>query len=382
MRNEISRYVNSSCDAQVQFLVDLCNENSYTYNSEGTKRVTEMLLEQIEGLFAEHEVFEQSEVGNHHILRTHKACSPSTRSMYLLGHVDTVFPPDHPFQRCSFEGNWLNGPGTGDMKGGLVVIVYALRALAHLGLLDRLGLTLILNSDEEIGSVTSGSLYELEWERASLCLAAECAGAGGEVVISRNGKAGARLECYGRDCHVASVKDKKSSAILEMAHKVVALEALNRSQPGVSVNVGRIEGGLGPSTVPGQAVCLFDLRWSEEKDYEVLLRDVRQIVEDRNQSECGCEFVVLNHRPAMPATTETQDMFRSLKECADSLGMPLKAEHRLGTSDANFFGAAGVPTIDGLGPICVGDHTHEERILISSLPERTVLLALFLARSL
>ncbi len=379
IREEISAFVQANAQAQLRFVEDLSNENSYTYNAQGANRVAEMVLDKLEGLFAEHEVNEQSEVGNHQILRSHsKRGSTGPRSVYLLGHLDTVFPPEHPFQKCRQEGDWLIGPGTGDMKGGLAVIVYALRCLRHLGLVDRLDLVLMLGSDEEIGSATSRTLYELEREKASACLAAECAGLRGEIVISRNGKAGARLDCFGKDSHIAAATSDKASAILEMAHKVVGLEALNGKYPGASVNVGKIDGGLGPSTVPGRASCYFDLRWSEEEHYESLLRDVRRVIGEQIQPGCPCELTLLNHRPAMPASKATEELFDLVKQSAESLGISLEAEHRRGTSDANFFGAKGIPTLDGFGPICTGDHTEQERISISSLASRTALLALSL----
>ena len=104
----------------------------------------------------------QGEVGDHHLWKT----AGEEKAIYLIGHMDTVFPPEHPFQRCGFEGDLLRGPGTGDMKGGIAVLVYALLALGHMGFLDQLNIVLILNSDEEIGSATSHLIYESEKERA------------------------------------------------------------------------------------------------------------------------------------------------------------------------------------------------------------------------
>ncbi len=379
LRDEISGFVRKQAEAQLESLIDLCNQNSYTYHAQGANRVAEMILSQLKGLFWQHEVIEQAEVGNHHILRTLAAHgSPERRSIYLLGHLDTVFPPSHPFQECRRDGDWLIGPGTGDMKGGLAVIVYALKALGKLGLVEGLRLTLILTGDEEIGSPTSHSLYLAETGKAHACLVAECAGSDGQVVISRNGKAGARLVCSGQDRHVARVRGEKASAIVEMAHKIVALEALNGSYPGVTINVGSVEGGLGPCTVPARASCLMDIRWEHEKYYQPLLKDIRRIVRKRIQPQCRCQLNVLNHRPAMPASPKTERMFQMLRKVAGSAGISITAEHRRGTSDANFFAAAGVPTVDGFGPICADDHTANERILISSLAPRTTLLALFL----
>ena len=375
LKDEIQSFTSACAEEELQFVIDLCHENSYTYNPAGTNRVAEMVLDTLGGILPYHEMIEQTEVGNHHVLRTHK----TGKAIYLLGHMDTVFPPDHPFKRCKRDGDWLTGPGTGDMKGGIAAVVYALKALSEMGLLSRLPITLILGADEETGAATSHDLYEREAGRAAACLVTECAGVGGEVVLSRNGKAGASLDCFGREMHVGRGSGEKASAILEIAHKIVALEALNGFRDGVTINVGTVEGGLGPCTIPGHASSLLDMRWPDEADYGGLLDEIRRIAGAREQIGCRCEITILNHRPAMPLTEATEKMFGRLKEVAASIGLDLKYEHRRGTSDANYFGSAGVPTIDGLGPVCVDDHTPQERILIPTLTTRTTLLTLFLA---
>jgi glutamate carboxypeptidase len=359
---------------QLDFLVRLCETNSYTFHKRGVDRVSAMVLEQLEEFFPYHRVFKNSEIGNHHLLKTRE----TGKAVYILGHLDTVFPRDFPFQNCTIEGKWLRGPGTADMKGGLAVIVFALRALEKTGKLKDLPLVLILGADEENGSVTSRKLYEKEGKNASACLVAECAGEAGEIVVARNGKAGGRLQCSGRDRHVGSIEEKRASAILEIAHKVIAFESLNAHYPGVRVNVGRIEGGLGPSTVPGSASFLFDLRWEKEEHFEPLVEKLKAATSKKENPECSSRMELLNHRPAMPRTEKTERLFQILKKTAVILHQEIGSEHRKGTSDANYFGAAGVPTLDGFGPIGIRDHTPEEKILISSLKERTVLLALFL----
>jgi glutamate carboxypeptidase len=375
IRDRIRSYVEEHAAEQLEFTIGLCNQNSYTYNKRGTERVAEMLLDRLAGLLPHEEMVRQDEVGDHRILRTR----PVSNGIYLLGHTDTVFPPDHPFQECETYGEWLAGPGVGDMKGGLAVLVYALLALGDSGVLDSLDVTLILGADEETGAVTSRDIYERERVNATACLVTECAGPGGEVVMSRNGKAGIRIECSGEAKHVGRVSDGKRSAVVEMAHKILALEALNGCCPGVTVNVGKLEGGLGPCTVPGQAHALIDVRWLEEKHFDVVLAKVRGIAERSTCPGCSCDMEVLNHRPAMPTTEGSEALYGTLTKVARSVSATVGREHRSGTSDANYFGSAGVPTLDGLGPVCHDDHTLKERILIPSLSGRTTLLALLLA---
>jgi glutamate carboxypeptidase len=237
---------------------------------------------------------------------------------------------------------------------------------------------MILGGDEENGSPTSRRIYEEERDKAVACLVGECAGENGEIVISRNGKAGGKLECRGLERHVSSATNEKASAILELSQKVIDFESLNNVFPDVRVNVGQIKGGLGPSTIPGSANFLFDLRWKDEKHYLLLLEQVQKIVSQSIQSYCSTHLEILNYRPTMPLNEKTEKLLFQLKKVAGEMGQDIFTEHRKGTSDGNFFGAVGIATLDGFGPIGVDDHTTNERIWIPSLKTRTALLALFL----
>ncbi len=359
---------------QLDFLIALCEQNSYTFHKQGTDRIAAMVLEKLEGIFPERHRIEQSKTGDHHILKT----GGGGKTIYLLGHMDTVFPPDHPFQKCHRDGNWLGGPGTADMKGGLAVMVYALKALKHVCGFEPFNLALILGGDEENGSATSQKIYEEERKKAGICLVGECAGENGEIVVSRNGKAGGRLECIGQDRHVGAAAEDKASAILELARKIISFESLNGLFPGVRVNVGRIEGGLGPATIPGKASFLFDLRWHEEEHFTLLYKRIHEIASQNLEHHCSAHLHLLNHRPAMPPSTNSETAVSLLRRIAGELGQEITTEHRRGTSDGNYFGCAGVPTLDGFGPIGIKDHTPEERIHIPSMKARTALLASFL----
>ncbi len=374
MKEKITALIDAWEEEQLDFLISLCEQNSYTFNKGGTDLVSAKILDRLGKVFPIHTVVEQGGVGNHHILKSQN----SGKTIYLLGHTDTVFPPDHPFQTCRREGEWLIGPGTADMKGGLTVLVYALKAIERTVGLESMNVALILGGDEENGSVTSQTLYEQERKNARICLVAECAGPNGEIVVSRNGKASGILECLGKDRHVGSADEEKASAIQEIAHKVIAFESLNDVFPGVRVNVGQIEGGLGPGTIPGRASFLFDLRFEKEEHRPVILEKIEEIASQSYNPRCSCSLAFLNSRPSMPASQKTEKLLSCLQRVSEGLGLKFAAEHRNGTSDGNYFGASGVPTLDGFGPVGIRDHTPDERILLSSLKERTALLALFL----
>ena len=178
VRKAVTSFVDLHREEQLDFLIRLCDQNSNTANKEGVDRVGNMILEHLGPILPLREAFPQEAYGSHIILRNRK----SPGAVYLLGHMDTVFPPDHPFQKCQVAGDMLTGPGTGDMKGGLAVIIYALKALDHAGCLDELNLVLILGAEEEMGSITPGPMYIEESGNAAACLAAECPGPRGERV--------------------------------------------------------------------------------------------------------------------------------------------------------------------------------------------------------
>jgi len=373
-QKDILSFLDSHAQEQIQFVIDLCHQNSYSYNKKGVDRTAEMVLEPLRSLMPVHQVIHQVETGNHHLLKNKN----SAKAIYLVGHLDTVFPPDHSFQKCRLQADYLHGPGAGDMKGGLAVFIYALKALEEVGLMDRLNLTLILNGDEELGSIFSRSIFLEERKKALACLVGECAGSKGEIVVSRNGKMGVKVDSFGQDRHVGFGTHEKSSAVLELSHKIIALESLNASLPGVSINAGQIEGGLGPSTVAGHASSLVDIRWEKEDHREILWEKIQEEISRPSQPGCRSEITILNSRPSMPLKKGAEKMFRLIHQVGLDLGQIIKKQHRRGTSDANFFGAAGVSTLDGLGPICEKDHTPSEFIKVSSLKQRSCLLALFL----
>jgi len=371
VRDKTVAFVQGHAAEQLQFVIDLSHQNSYSHNKAGTDRVAEMVLAKIGPLFPFHRVMEQPEVGNLHLLSTVE----EGKSIYLLGHMDTVFPPDHSFRECFVEGDKLHGPGSGDMKAGIATIVYSVLALAESGVLEQIPLTVVLGGDEEIGAVTSRPIYEEEREKALACLVVEGAGVNREIVVSRNGKIGARLDCYGQDQHVGAVDLQKASAVLELAHKTISLEGLNASFPGVRVNVGKIAGGLGPATIPAEAHALIDIRWEDQEIRDALVGKIEEVVAGEDLPGCRSQLTIMNERSAWPWTEGTQKLADLIKKVGADLGYPVEQEHRLGTSDSNFFGCAGVPTVDGLGPICKGYHTAEEFVYISSISERTALVA-------
>lgn len=263
------------------------------------------------------------------------------------------------------------------MKGGLVVAVYALKALKHFGLLEDMPVTFLCNSDEEIGSLASRPWIEEQARGARAAFVFEGGGLGGEVVTGRKGRLGLRLDVRGRAGHAAK-GGAKASAILELAHKIVALEALNDGSE-ITLNVGRVEGGIGPNTVPESATALVDARYLSPDGQRRIERDIAAIVQGCAVSGVSCACEVIAGRPPMPRSAANQALFHVFRALALEIGCPVGDELRFGVSDANFIAGQGVPVLDGLGPMGDMDHSDREYILKHSVMERAALSAAALA---
>ena len=299
------------------------------------------------------------------------------RGLVLVGHMDTVFPADTSFTQFREDEVRCFGPGVYDMKGGLVVAVYALKALSDIGLLQDIPVTVLCNSDEEIGSPASRPWIEKEAGGALAALVFEGGGTSNEVVTGRKGRLGLTLAVRGRAGHAAR-GGAKSSAILELAHKIIALEALNDGQE-ITLNVGFVEGGIGPNTVPELATAALDARFLTQDGQQRLEQGLARIAGEVIVHGTSTSLSVQSGRPPMPQSEENRRLWAMAREQAGMLGFDLPEELRSGVSDANFIAGLGVPVLDGLGPVGDLDHSDLEFILKESLCSRAALTAATIA---
>ncbi len=345
--------------------------NSYVHNKAGVERVAEMILREMPRGF-EHERIPSAQFADHHRLsHVRGASSP----VVLAGHLDTLCPPESPFRHMAEQGEKILGPGTCDMKGGLVVLIWALKTLELCGLLDDLSVVCLFNTDEEVGSPTSAPLFTALRDKASHALVFEAGGPEGTVVTTRKGVARYRLDIEGKAAHFGCLKGAKCSAIEDLAHKVLAIESLNAPDGSLVANVGKVEGGLAANAVAERANMDFETRyWTA--DVEARAADaVRKIVSHPAVPGCRLNLNRLSHRPPLQPSPESRALFERICAVAKTLGQNIVEEKRGGVSDANWLAHAGIPTIDGLGPIGDGDFTDQEYILKESLFQRIELTA-------
>jgi len=370
-----------------------CEMNSYTFNLAGLAHVgvaveLAMLelgahLEWIELPPAE-SIDARGAVANQPLGRALRARKrPEAAKQVFLGiHLDTVYPPDQPFQHVrKIADNTLNGPGVIDAKGGLVVMLTALSALERSGVADKIGWEVLLNPDEEIGSPGSGNLFVESAKRNQWGLVFEPAIGDGNLVDTRKGTGNYTFIVHGRAAHAGRDFDAGRSAIAALAEIITRLHALNGTMGGVIVNVGRIEGGGALNVVPDLAIARVNVRTTVPEDEQRLREKFDAIVADANRLD-GIRVEIHGGVTSPPKILDprSRQLLDLILESGRELGLELSTQPSGGVSDGNKLAAAGLAVIDSLGPRGGKLHSPEEFLYIDSLTERAKLAALTLIK--
>jgi glutamate carboxypeptidase len=297
----------------------------------------------------------------------------------LIGHMDTVFDEGTVAQRpYRVDGDRALGPGTSDMKGGLLAGLHALAALQECG--ERPAVTFVANPDEEIGSIFSGDHIRRLAPEHDVALVLESARANGDIVSARKGIADLELTYCGRAAHAGVEPEKGRSAILAAARQVVALHQLNGRWPGVTLNAGVIAGGTRPNVVPAECRVQVDLRAATAHAFDAARAEVERLAADSPVDGVTCQVRELaSHRP-MEKTPATARLAELAIAIAGELGFELHDTATGGASDANTTAGLGMPTLDGLGPVGGDDHSADEWLDLTTVVPRTTLLARLIAR--
>ena len=286
----------------------------------------------------------------------------------LLCHHDTVWE-EGTLLRLPFrvEGNVVRGPGTYDMKAGIVEAAFALE-----GLELRRPVVLLSTSDEEVGSSTSRSLIEGLARQAEAVLVLEPAATGGAVKTARKGIADFVLEVEGRAAHAGVEPEKGISAIEELAHQILELKKLAEPARGTTVNVGVVSGGTRPNVVAAHARAEIDVRFTQASEAERVLAAISGLKPELPGAELRLSGGL--DRPPMERGPGVAHLAELATTSAKAIGFQLRETSTGGASDGNFTAALGVPTLDGLGPDGGGAHADSEHFLIDSWLQRTDLL--------
>lgn len=307
---------------------------------------------------------------------------PEAQRRYLLtGHMDTVFPPAHAFQSLRWlDAETLNGPGVADMKGGIAVILAALRAFEQSPVAASVGYDVMINSDEETGSLSSASLIaELARGKAAALTYEPSALPDGTLAGERPGSGNYSAVIKGRSAHAGRNPQDGRNAIIAAADMALKLKALER--PGLSINPARIDGGSANNVVPDHAILRFNVRPrlpGVAVEFTESLRELVQSLEELH--EVGIHLHGGVSRPPKPLTPQAEALFGLVRECGQLLGQSIRWQSSGGVCDGNNIAACGVPVVDTMGVRGGAVHSDQEYLIVPSLAERAALSALVLHR--
>lgn len=392
--HDLIRWLDTEENNMLALVETLTNINSGTLNKEGMNKVSTLLGRELAALgfgltTLPGELIEMPSCPGSdynidvadHILATKEGTG---KPLLLMGHMDTVFPPDSPFQTFSRNGDVMAGPGVADMQGGLVVMIYALKALQEAGKLDDLAITVLLNSDEEIGSLSSRKYLEEQARLHDYGLVYESSGAN-NLVRQRKGLGQARFVVNGKASHAGGAHEQGRSAIKELAYKIVEIERITDYESGVTVNVGVINGGEARNTIAPCAEALIDLRYPTPQQgldavnqFEAIFDSVLSYPVE--SGEITTTSLTNLHRPPKIPTAESDHLLERTIAIGRLLGQELGVIDSGGGTDGSLTQAVGLPTLDSLGVSGSGAHSNREQARVSSLVERAKLSAVLIHR--
>ncbi len=378
-------------DQMIQDVLNWAAINSGSHNLNGLKNMSECLATAFTRLDCKIELLpaapmtivtntgaeEEKSLGS--ILRIRKR-PEANRQILLCGHMDTVFSKESNFQSCTeLGGGKINGPGVTDMKGGLRVILAALQAFENSPNKDQLGWEVLINADEEIGSFGSQCYLAEAAANTDLGLVFEPSMPDGTLAGARKGSGNFTLIVKGKAAHAGREHHLGRNAIPALSKVIPDLDALSGELPGLTVNIGNIEGGDALNVVPDLAICRFNIRMEMPEDQDWFQTRLNTIVEQiNNRPGYSASLHGGFSRPPKPMTPAIQQLFDLVQQCGSDLGIQINQQPTGGCCDGNNLAAAGLPNIDTLGVRGANIHSEQEYIITESLTERAKLTALIL----
>ncbi|MCD6188327.1 MAG: M20 family metallopeptidase [Desulfuromusa sp.] len=349
-----------------QDLETLVKINSFTTNKQGVDKVGKQLRSWCEELGMKQRRFSREFIGDHRLFSSEHVPG---QKILIVGHLDTVFPPGQ-FETYRDDGEWLYGPGVCDMKGGLMVALEALRNVYRVNRKIE-NIDFLCVSDEETGSDDSNSLTSKLCSNYDYVMVFEAAGQAMELVIGRKGVGTWTIDIEGKAAHAGNKYSEGIDANLEAAYKLQKLVAMTDLDQGSTVNVGKIQGGIGANTISPTASLVVEMRFTSGPERERLLVGLDNIVAEATVPGTISRLSGRLQRDVMEPTEQQAALVEKIREISNT---QILTERRGGGSDANITAASGVVTLDGFGPFGDGDHTIHERASKKSFAERISLV--------
>ncbi len=365
--SDLLAYCQDRTDEMVDLLRACAEYETFTADKPAVDQFVSFLAGQLRDRGAVVERIPRREVGDL-LLAKWNAGAPG-RPITYVGHMDTVWPAGTLAERpLRVEGGRLYGPGVADMKGGIVVMLSAIRALQERGEMPDRPIWALLTSDEETGSAHSRELILKVARQSGLCVIIEPATAEGAVKTWRKGAADCRLLVTGRASHAGAAPEAGINAVVELAHQILKLNALNDLRNGTSVTVTMARGGYTNNVVPESAEAYIDMRFLKRAEAERVQEAVTALYPLLPGAQL--EIIFGDNRPPLERDERMRATYAQLVRIADGIGVTLREDGTGGVSDGNLTASVGTPTLDGMGPTGEGLHAVDENVLISSLPER------------
>lgn len=352
--------------AMMTLLKKLIETESPTYDKAAVNRLGAIVAREASKLGAVIEILPQKEVGDQIIARW----GSGPGGILLVGHIDTVFPIGTLEMMPFYEQeNKVFGPGVLDMKAGLVIMLQAIAILQAKGQMPKRPVTVLFNTDEEVGSYLSRDLVKELAKDVSLALVFEPSEhLDGSLHTWRKGTGKFSVKVQGRAAHSGGEHEKGLNAIEELSYQIVKVQQLTNYDKGTTINIGSIHGGRAINIVPAYAEAEGDIRIMRLDEYqrvEAAINSLAPVLKDAIITT-NC---ILN-RPPMPFDATMEETFDKAANIAATEGIKIIAGGSGSASDANFVAEMGVPVLDGLGAVGEGFHSETEYILTNSLIER------------
>lgn len=377
MTESISRRLVAALDARLDAYLDdlrtMTGIDCPTSHKAGLDEIAGIVSRRLEDLDARIEVIENADAGNDvvGVVEGH-----GTKRVTFLCHTDTVYPvgtvATRPFL---IEGSHILAPGAADMKGGLLSAIYAVHALQDVGYEDFAVMTILCTSDEEAPPRHSLERIQETARKSDCVLTMEPARINGNIVSARKGSLLYTLSAYGREAHAGVAPETGRNAIVALAERVLEIWRLNGMRQGLTINPGVIRGGTTSNTVAREATCIIDVRVKRLADIAAFESEVQELLSSSIIPDIQFDLQREAAMPPMQKNRKSQRLVDLAKQAAAEIGFEVEDTATGGGSDGSYAAEAGVPVLDGLGPIGGNAHSEREYLELPSIVPRTAMLA-------
>ena len=375
---DLFSYLTQQLPGAIEFLEEMVALESPSFDKPLVDEFVRFVGAQFAAMGAQVEFAHADKFGDHLIARF---TGSSSERILLLGHTDTVWPAGEITKRpFKITGGRAFGPGVFDMKAGILLIAMAIDALQKVARGLPKCVTVLLVSDEEVGSASSRTVTESEARPCRAVFVLEPSLPGGALKTARKGIGRFALKAIGRAAHAGIDPQNGVNAIEEISQQILKLQKMTDPVRGATVTVGVVQGGTRPNVVPAEAAAEIDIRISSMEEAERMTKMIKALSPQLPGARLEIRGSI--NRPPMERTAETIRLFHLAQKVAQTLGIALKEGSTGGASDGNFTSALGIPTLDGLGAVGGGAHAVDEWVDIQLLPHRAALLAGLLSERL